>query len=94
MVFTIYVGDRGDSVRCRAGQSVLSALESAGRREVVVGCRGGGCGVCRVRIIEGQWALLKPMSRAHVSEAEEREGWVLACRVAPASDIRVQLPEK
>jgi ferredoxin len=56
---------------------------------IAVGCRGGGCGVCRVRILDGTYAT-KRMSRRHVSEADEHAGVVLACRTIPTSDLRLR----
>ena len=56
---------------------------------IPVGCRGGGCGVCRVRIVAGTYTTRR-MSRRHVSEVDEAEGLALACRVIPTSDITVQ----
>jgi len=32
-----------------------------------------------------------PLSRAHVSEAEEQRGYSLACRTYPLSDIEVEV---
>ncbi|HSM67137.1 MAG TPA: 2Fe-2S iron-sulfur cluster-binding protein [Ilumatobacteraceae bacterium] len=56
---------------------------------IAVGCRGGGCGVCRVRILDGTYTT-KRMSRRHVSEADEHAGVVLACRTIPTSDLRLR----
>jgi ferredoxin len=56
---------------------------------IPVGCRGGGCGVCRVRILDGTYTTRR-MSRRHVSQADEADGVALACRVIPTSDITVQ----
>lgn len=56
---------------------------------IPVGCRGGGCGVCRVRIVDGTYTTRR-MSRRHVSEADEADGVALACRVIPTSDITIQ----
>ena len=80
----------------RPGHRVLHEMIKAGGQApdgppIPVGCRGGGCGVCRVRVLSGEYAT-KRMSRAHVSEADEAEGVVLACRLLPASDI-VVVPE-
>jgi len=33
----------------------------------------------------------KAMSRCHVSEAEERAGQVLACRIFPGSDLELRV---
>jgi len=69
-----------DATEVRAGEPVLSALEQSGLASVPVGCRGGGCGVCKVRVVEGPYHTGR-MSRAQVSEAEERQGFALACRL-------------
>lgn len=84
-----FAGGEG-SCECGEGESLLSALHRLDRREVRAGCRNGGCGVCKVQILEGQYATAV-MSRAHVSPADEAEGRALACRVFPRSDMLVQV---
>jgi len=69
-----------ETIECRPDEPVLSALERSGLASVPVGCRGGGCGVCKVRVVEGRYHTGR-MSRAQVSEAEERQGFALACRL-------------
>ncbi|HYW91187.1 MAG TPA: 2Fe-2S iron-sulfur cluster binding domain-containing protein [Gammaproteobacteria bacterium] len=88
IVYRIEITDTGESYPCRESQSLLKAMESLGRRGIPVGCRGGGCGVCKIRITSGAVRCRK-MSRAHVSEEEERRGVVLACRTSPVSDVRL-----
>lgn len=75
---------------CPQGEKVLLALESTGGCTVNVGCRRGGCGVCRVRVISGEYTTVK-MSRAHVTEEEEAEGYALACRLIPAGDLEIEI---
>lgn len=74
----------------RQGERLLHEMIKRQVADIPVGCRGGGCGVCRVRVIEGDYRT-KRMSRAHVSEADEAAGIALACRVIPTSDIIVEL---
>ena len=69
-----------------AGKHVLGALSAKGLMVVPVGCRGGGCGVCRVRVVEGDYECL-PMSRRHVSAEAQAEGVALACRLVPRSNL-------
>lgn len=76
------------SVEVRPGQHLLAALRARGLAVVPVGCRGGGCGVCRIQVLEGDWTPL-PMSRNHVSEEAERDGFALACRVVPRGPLVV-----
>lgn len=68
---------------------VLHAMIRAAQRCIPVGCRGGGCGACRVRVLAGTYATRR-MSRRHVSATDEAEQIVLACRLLPSSDIVVE----
>ena len=95
-VFTITVADAGLSVRCPEGISVLDAFERhrnslvfGGESPVAVGCRRGGCGICKVRIVAGAYRI-SAMSRTHVSESEEAAGVALACRVYPDSNLALE----
>ncbi len=72
--------------RCSASESVLTALERDGRAAVRVGCRRGGCGACRVKVLEGDYETMK-MSRAHVTEREQAQGYALSCRLLAKSDL-------
>lgn len=69
--------------------SLLVAMELAGQRLIPVGCRGGGCGQCRIRILQGDY-FSKRMSRAWISPQQEAEGTVLACRVFARSDLLIE----
>ncbi len=60
-------------------------MEQLGRKGIPVGCR-GGCGVCKVRIVAGKYHATK-MSPQHVTREDEANGFVLACRTLPHSDI-------
>ncbi len=83
-------GDGGRSeFPVAAGLPVLHAMIRAGQRCIPVGCRGGGCGACRVRVVAGTYAT-KRMSRRHVSLTDEADQIVLACRLLPSSNIVVE----
>lgn len=83
---TVTILDTGERYRCVDYRSVLEGMEALGKKGIPVGCRGGGCGVCKIRVESGSYTK-RVMSREHVSEAEEAAGIVLACRVKPTSDI-------
>ena len=87
--FTVTVEGSDAQFSCPDGERVLIAMERQGLKPIPVGCRGGGCGTCRVRVLSGTYRTRK-MSRAHVSEADERAGIVLACRLIPESDLAVK----
>lgn len=80
----------GGSVQCRSGQSILEGMVKLGSKGIPSGCRGGGCGVCKVEIVSGSYQS-KPMSRSHVSAQDELDSRGLACRVFPTSDISLRV---
>lgn len=88
--FTITIEETGESYRCADEESVLVGMERLGKKGIPVGCRGGGCGVCKIEITQGDCAR-KAMSRDHVTEEDEAAGRVLACRVRPRSDLRLRV---
>lgn len=89
-VFRVELTDTGEGYECTGEETLLQAMCRLGRRGIPVGCRGGGCGVCKVLVVSG-WAQSSPMSRAHVSQADEAHGVVLACRAVPKSDLRIRV---
>lgn len=80
------------------GERALVALERAqgfGQlknmpRRLPVGCRRGGCGICRVRVLGGRYRS-DLMSRSHISAEDEAAGVVLACCIYPQSDLSLRL---
>lgn len=91
--FDVFIEDTGETYRCDEQRTVLSGMEGLGRRSIPVGCRGGGCGVCKVQITQGQ-VQRKAMSREHVTAEEEAEGLALACRIHPCSDLSLRVVGK
>ena len=88
--FTVTLEESGAQFSCPDGERVLIAMEHQGFKHIPVGCRGGGCGTCRVFVVHGRYRTRK-MSRAQVSEAEEQDGYVLACRLIPEGDLTLRL---
>ena len=71
---------------CHAEQPVLTAMNDAGVRALKIGCRSGGCGVCRVKVMSGRFET-GCMSMEHVGEQDRRDRIVLACKLFPRSDL-------
>lgn len=88
--FMIHIANTGEDYACPGTVDLLRGMEALSRKGIPVGCRGGGCGVCKVRIHSGLYHSLK-MSRAYVSREEEAEGVVLACRTFPHSELHLQV---
>lgn len=94
MSFTISIEGTDDNFKCSEGQNVLAAMERLGRKGIPVGCRGGGCGVCRVQVLghsqtKKQYRTLK-MSKAQVSDEDAIAGIALACKLVPEADLMVR----
>ncbi len=85
----ITIENTGERYRCSHERNLLVAMEQLGRRGIPVGCRNGGCGICKIQILTGDYTT-RVMSRAHISEADEANGIVLACRTFPRSDITLR----
>jgi len=85
--YMITDGETGESFLCHEDESLLAGMRRTGKGPIKFGCFGGGCGVCRVRILKGEYQAFKKMSRAHVSPEDEKQGLVLSCCVKPLSDI-------
>lgn len=91
--FAVLIENSGEVFRCDDSQNLLNAMATLGYRGIPVGCRGGGCGVCKVRVNQGTFHTRK-MSRACISEEEERAGVVLACRLFPKGDLSLSVVGK
>jgi 3-phenylpropionate/trans-cinnamate dioxygenase ferredoxin reductase subunit len=91
---TVCVAQTGETYACAADESLLRGMLRLGRKGIPAGCVNGGCGVCKVRIVEGSVRALGPVSRAHVSADEEDAGLTLACRVAPACAVTIEVAGK
>ncbi|MBP3895351.1 MAG: 2Fe-2S iron-sulfur cluster binding domain-containing protein [Mogibacterium sp.] len=87
MKYTIKDAQSGTTFIGRDDESIFRAMHKSGRSIFKGGCEGGGCGICKVKILEGEYLVFKNMSRAHVSEEGESQGIVLACCVKPSGDI-------
>jgi ferredoxin len=91
---TVHVVQTGEEFPCATTESLLNGMLRLGRKGIPVGCVNGGCGVCKVRIVEGEVTVLGPVSRAHVSAEEQSQGCTLACRVAPTTPVRLEVVGK
>ena len=89
--FVILIEDTGEKFTCGPTRNVLKAMEQLGRKGIPVGCRGGGCGVCRVQIVHGGPYRTGKMSREQVPLKDEQQGICLACKLFPESDLHLKV---
>ncbi len=79
----------GDTVSCTAEETVLAAILGSGA-SVRFGCRGGGCGTCKMRVLSGQ-VVHGRCSAAVLPEEEKQSGWFLSCQARARSDLTIEL---
>ncbi|MFC6673912.1 2Fe-2S iron-sulfur cluster-binding protein [Marinobacterium aestuariivivens] len=87
--YLVWVANRGEQFECSDRLSVLAGMERAGNGSIHVGCRCGGCGFCRIRVVSGEYEC-KRMSRAEITERDEAMGFALACRIYARSDLVIE----
>ncbi|NMM28270.1 MAG: 2Fe-2S iron-sulfur cluster binding domain-containing protein [Glaciimonas sp.] len=81
----------GETYVCSSEETLLQGMARMGRKGIPSGCLNGGCGVCKIAIRSGNIKKTGAMSRAHISEQDEAQGVVLACRVVPLSDVELDV---
>ena len=83
-----------DAVRIQArdGETVLAAAMRSGFR-YRFGCRRGGCGVCKVRLILGEVRYERPIASSVLPDSERTAGVCLSCRAVPITNIIIELQD-
>src|SRR5499425_1091721 len=88
-MYAITLSPMGAIVSCQAEETVLAAILGSGV-SVTFGCRGGGCGTCKMRAISGRVEHGR-CSAAVLSEEERASGWFLSCQARPLADLTIEL---
>jgi ferredoxin len=79
-------------VSARDGETVLAALGRAGMR-YRIGCKRGGCGICKLQLVLGEVRYEKTVAETVLSDDEKVEGICLSCRAVPITNVIVELQE-
>lgn len=87
MSYTVCL-ESGQRFECDGERSVLDGMMARGRTGITVGCRGGGCGVCKVRVTHGRYRT-GLMSAACVTAEERDDRVALACKLIAESDLEL-----
>ena len=56
---------------------------------IPTGCQQGGCGMCKVKVLDGQYAQELVRSHDALSNEELENGYALACCMTPKSDLEI-----
>jgi NAD(P)H-flavin reductase/ferredoxin len=86
-MFRLHIQPFGREIGCAPEESVLAAALRAGVY-LPYGCRTGGCGSCRMRLVAGE---VTAGGRAPaLSAAEHDDGWFLPCVSRPLEDCVIE----
>lgn len=81
-----FEGQEGFTIECREDEDVVTASLRQGYI-LLTECREGVCSTCKCLLVDGDYDELLPHSIHALSPSEEEDGWVLACRLQPRSDL-------
>ncbi|MDO5629809.1 MAG: 2Fe-2S iron-sulfur cluster-binding protein [Mobilicoccus sp.] len=90
---TVTVYPDQEIVPAAPGESILEALFNSGY-SYRIGCRRGGCAVCKVDLLSGEVTYSRTVCEAVLTDVEKAAGTVLSCRAVPASDITIALRDE
>jgi methane monooxygenase component C len=80
--------DGGGAIEIRCGEHEDIVTGALRQRVLLLSeCREGTCGTCRARLESGSYDTLLEHSPHALSDREEEDGWVLACRLQPRGPL-------
>jgi ferredoxin len=85
----VTVDPTGEEIYLPQGQTVLGGLYAAGYA-YTIGCRRGGCGVCKVDLVQGDVTYDHPVADEVLTDEEREVGVCLTCRAVPDTDVSIR----
>ena len=82
----------GCALEASAGDRLLDLLDDLVRHGLPLACRGGNCGTCRVRVLEGEYALVPPTAAEQklLELCGARRSERLGCQIRVRTDLAPQ----
>ena len=87
---TVTIHPTGEDIYLDPEETVLSGLYKAGYA-YTVGCRRGGCAICKVDCRSGEFSYNHPIAETVITDAERTDGTCLTCRAVPETDVTIEL---
>ena len=87
---TVTVHPSGEMIYLDSDETLLSGLYRAGYA-YAIGCRRGGCAVCKVDCLSGQFHYDHPIAETVLPADERADGTCLTCRAVPDGDITIEM---
>lgn len=89
----VTVHPSGEVIYLAPDETVLSGLYKAGYA-YAVGCRRGGCAVCKVDCLSGQFNYDHPIADTVLTVDERADGTCLTCRAVPNGEITIEMRDE
>jgi len=89
----VTVHPNGEVIYLDPAETVLSGLYKAGFA-YAVGCRRGGCAVCKVDCLSGEFTYDHPIADSVLTDGERTDGTCLTCRAVPRGDITIEMRDE
>jgi len=89
----VTVHPSGEVIHLAPDETVLSGLYKAGYA-YAVGCRRGGCAVCKVDCLSGQFNYDHPIADTVLTVDERADGTCLTCRAVPNGEITIEMRDE
>ena len=96
MKYTIKDAETGREFIGRDDESIFRAMHKSGRSIFKGGCEGGGCGICKVKILEGEYVAFKKLyNNMDLEKAQELNAFTLETmrvleKALQSADIKFQ----
>ena len=85
---TVHIHGEKQDIICKAGESLIWALEAAGIK-APTHCRSGECGWCHSRLISGN--VYVPADADGRRMGDKKFNWIHPCATFPLSDIELEI---
>jgi ferredoxin len=79
--------DQNTEIVCREQESLLDAVNRQGFK-IPYACKGGGCGLCKIKVQDGQFDMLK-CSKVVLPDEERLMNYTLACKTYPKTHMEI-----
>ena len=76
-------------IHSNEGEILLDVLLQNGIKHPY-SCRSGACGTCRCKLLKGKISMIE-YSQSALRDEERNQGFILACRTKPQSDLVIEL---
>lgn len=86
------VEPEGVAIDLRVGETLLEGLYRSGYA-YRIGCRRGGCAICKVDLVHGEVEYNRPVAESVLTSQERSTGTCLSCRAVATTDVTITLRE-